>query len=341
MQYQTDDDGKLIHNTVLNLEPITLDYSPFSLDNISFLNGLKKGWSSVFINTDGLTPEQCLELVINYMQSSDFLNIIKQYIKGNSFPIDAQQTIEKYLKDEREFLLIDKSKLNQVLNNPSKINTLLNASELQIIQQQAFNRNIIQNLSSKLTTSQITEVVKYNLNFIDKTSYQSLYNSGVINQIQQYIETHLDINNEDIVLLIKDELSTILNSHVFLPYETVMNVINSPLNVGTILTKEQFISVLYRAASNLAFISQNDIDDIENLYNKKQYNKIKDIFNSSEIILIMENELNEKKIISNMLTFDQVQQFFNTLKNEFFETNISFSRLDITDDDINLWINAV
>ncbi len=55
---------------------------------------------------------------------------------------------------------------------------------------------------------------------------------------------------------------------------------------------------------------------------------------------MMENEINEKKIISNMLTFEQVTNYFNDLKTQFFGSDF-LDVIDITNDDIDKWISEV
>ena len=128
-----------------------------------------------------------------------------------------------------------------------------------------------------------------------------------------------------------------LNTHIFISYDEIQQVLEDSLNVGNILSKEQFVSVLYRAATSLPFVSQDDINQIELLYDTNNIVDIKNIFNSNEIKLIMENEINEKKIISNMLTFEQVTTFFNDLKTQFFSSDF-LGLITITIEDIDRWI---
>ena len=115
---------------------------------------------------------------------------------------------------------------------------------------------------------------------------------------------------------------------------------NDPLNVGALLTYEQFETVLYRAATSLNFISLDDINSVKALYQSGHIENIKNIFSTDEIKLIMENEINEKKIISNMLTFEQVTNFFNDLKTQFFGSEF-LDIIIITNDDIDKWINEI
>ena len=127
------------------------------------------------------------------------------------------------------------------------------------------------------------------------------------------------------------------NLYIFISYDEIQQVLEDSLNVGNILSKEQFVSVLYRAATSLPFVSQDDINQIELLYDTNNIVDIKNIFNSNEIKLIMENEINEKKIISNMLTFEQVATFFNDLKTQFFSSDF-LGLITITIEDIDRWI---
>ena len=57
-----------------------------------------------------------------------------------------------------------------------------------------------------------------------------------------------------------------LNTHLFISYDEIQQVLEDPLNVGTILNKEQFVSVLYRASTSLSFVSLDDILQIETLF---------------------------------------------------------------------------
>ena len=99
-------------------------------------------------------------------------------------------------------------------------------------------------------------------------------------------------------------------------------------------------SVLYRAATSLAFVTYDKVLAVEQLYDTNKTDLIKDIFNSNEIKLIMENEINEKRVIANMLTFEQVTAFFNDLKHNFLNSGL-FETINITIDDINTWISEI
>ena len=99
-------------------------------------------------------------------------------------------------------------------------------------------------------------------------------------------------------------------------------------------------SVLYRAATSLPFVTYDKVLAVEQLYDTNKTDLIKDIFNSNEIKLIMENEINEKSVIANMLTFEQVTAFFNDLKTQFLNSGL-FETINITIDDINTWISEI
>lgn len=340
MPSQSDKDGKLIHNTVLNYEPILMDYQPFTDNQQGFLNNLKLEWNEgkPYISINGITAEDALAIIVAYSNSSEFLNIIRHYIKSNLFSVDAQPTLEKYLKFEREFKVIDKAKLLSALNSPQNLSTLLTPEEIQILKEQALFRNLIDNINEPLVGTDLTESLKYNLYFYEKSSsYYSLYQSGVVDKIKEYINANPSINEAEVIKLIKAELEKQLNTHLFISYDEIQQVLEDPLNVGTILNKEQFVSVLYRATTSLSFVSLDDILQIETLYDTNKVADIKNIFNSDEIKLIMENEINEKKIISNMLTFEQVTTFFNELKTQFFSSDF-LGLIDLTIEDIDRWI---
>lgn len=340
MPSQTDIDGTIIHNPVLNYEPILMDYQPFTDNQQLFLNNLKLEWSEgkPYISIDGITAEDALAVIVAYSNSSEFLNIIRQYIKSNLFPIDAQTSVEKFLKFEREFKVIDKQKLLAVLNTPQNISEILTPEEIQILKDQALFRNLISDINEPLIENDLTEALKYNLYFYEKSSsYYSLYQSGVVDKIKEYINLNPSINEAEVIRLIKLELEKQLNTHLFISYDEIQQVLEDPLNVGNILNKEQFVSVLYRAATSLSFVSQDDINQIELLYDSNNVGDIRNIFNSNEIKLIMENEINEKKIISNMLTFEQVTAFFNDLKTQFFSSDF-LGLITITIEDIDRWI---
>lgn len=343
MPSQTDSTGLIIHNSVINLEPIRLEYSPFADDLSSFINNFKQGWYSdqPYISIDGITAEEAIALFIAYMNTTDFLNFIRRYIRSDVFGLDAQETFEKYLKFDREFKVIDKPKLIQLLADPSSINTILTSDEIQILKEQALFRHLINNINDPLNGTSLTEAIKYNLYFYEKAvSYYSLYQNGVVDKIKEYIGANPTIDEAAIILLIQKELEKKLQSHSFISYDTIQQVLLDPLNVGTILNKDQMNSVLYRAATSLAFVTYDKVLAVEQLYDTNKTDLIKDIFNSNEIKLIMENEINEKSVIANMLTFEQVTAFFNDLKTQFLNSGL-FETINITIDDINTWISEI
>ena len=344
MSNQFDENGLLIHNKVINLEPIRLDFSPFSDNQVALLNSLKHYWSgngNKLVSIDGITAEQALAICISYCTSTDMLNIIRNYIKSDLFQLDAQATFESYLKFEREFKVIDKQKLIAVLNNPKNISTILTPDEIQILKSQAVFRNIIDSPTDALTGNDLLNTIKYNLYFYEKSpSYYALFQSGVVDKIKEYIggSGNGTIDETQIINLVRTELETLLKTQVFLPYDKIQEVLASPSNVGYILTLDQFETVLFREATSLQFISAADITAVQNAYDTNQLDTITNIFTTDEIKLMMENEINAKKVLSNMLTFEQVTNFFNDLKSQFFNSDL-FGTIDITIDQIEAWIS--
>jgi hypothetical protein len=275
------------------------------------------------------------------MNTTDFLNFIRRYIRSDVFGLDSQETFEKYLKFDREFKVIDKPKLIQLLNDPASINTILTSDEIQILKEQALFRHLITDINEPLNGTDLTDAIKYNLYFYEKAvSYYSLYQSGVVDKIKEYIGANPTIDEAAIILLIQKELEKKLQSHSFISYDTIQQVLLNPLSVGTILNKDQMDSVLYRAATSLPFVTYDKVLAVEQLYDTNKTDLIKDIFNSNEIKLIMENEINEKSVIANMLTFEQVTAFFNDLKTQFLNLGL-FETINITLDDINTWISEI
>lgn len=343
MPSQIDSKENIIHNKVLNYEPILMDYQPFTPIDYSLLNRLKYEWykDKPYISVDGITSEEALSIILAYVNTTEFLNIIRKYIKSDLFFEDSQNTFEKYLKFEREFQVIDKQKLLAVLQNPDNINTILTSDEIQILKEQSIFRNIINNVSDILVGTDLTNALKYNLYFYEKSSsYYSLYQSGVVDKIKDYIGSGTgNVDETQVINIVKKELETLLKTQVFLSYDLIQQVINDPLNIGNLLTYEQFETVMYRATS-LNFISLDDISAVKALYQSGHIENIKDIFTTDEIKLMMENEINEKKIISNMLTFEQVTNYFNDLKTQFFGSDF-LDVIDITNDDIDKWISEV
>jgi hypothetical protein len=104
MPSQTDSTGLIIHNSVINLEPIRLEYSPFADDLSSFINNFKQGWYSdqPYISIDGITAEEAIALFIAYMNTTDFLNFIRRYIRSDVFGLDSQETMTLYVKNLEE-----------------------------------------------------------------------------------------------------------------------------------------------------------------------------------------------------------------------------------------------
>ena len=344
MPSQIDSKENIIHNKVLNYEPILMDYQPFAPIDYSLLNRLKYEWykDKHYISVDGITAEEALSIFLAYINTTEFLDIIRKYIRSDLFFKDSQDTFEKYLKFEREFQVIDKQKLLAVLQSPDNINTILTSDEIQILKEQSIFRNIINNVSDILVGTDLTNALKYNLYFYEKSSsYYSLYQSGVVDKIKDYIGSGTgNVDETQVITIVKKELETLLKTQVFLSYDLIQQVINDPLNIGNLLTYEQFETVMYRAATSLNFISLEDISAVKALYQSGHIENIKDIFSTDEIKLMMENEINEKKIISNMLTFEQVTNYFNDLKTQFFGSDF-LDVIDITNDDIDKWISEV
>jgi hypothetical protein len=320
-----------LHHKVLNFEPIRKDFNPFAL-NLNFdwkLPAYQEG-----------SCKDCLQILKDFTKSTEFAESYRSYVRSDLFKKDAQYNLEDFLKFDREFFIIDKTKIQQVLDNPSNTETILSQIEFEALKKQAIERNIISS-TEDFTVDDIIDAANYNKEFINKIpTFSELDSEGIVDQIIELVDTDLDITTVN--NLIKNALIEQLNKHIFIPYDKIQEVIEEPYNIGSILTKDQFVQLLYRTSSSLSFISQDDIDNVSLMYDENRVNEITTIFTSTEIKVIMDTELNNKSIISNMLTYNGVKEYFNTLKQEFLTINdVNFERIDITVNIVENWINEV
>jgi len=319
-----------MHHTVLNFEPIRMDFNPFAI-NLDF------DWNLPKYNEGSC--EDCLQILKDYTRSTEFAESYRSYVKSDLFKNDAQYNIEDFLKLDREFFIIDKIKIQEVIDNPSLASNILSQDEFEALKIQAINRNIITS-DEDFNIDSIIEAANYNKEFINRIpTFDELDSKGIVDNIIELVDTDLDVDAVNV--LIQNTLIDTLNKRVYIPYDLLQNILIESYNIINILTKEQFEELLYRTASSLSFLTQNLIDDILSLYDNDEIG-INDLLNSEEIKLIIETELNNKSVISNMLTYDGVLEYFNTLKEQFLILNdVNFERIDITILQIEEWIDEI
>lgn len=118
--------------------------------------------------------------------------------------------------------------------------------------------------------------------------------------IQQYTEAHIDH-----ILLTSD----------FIGWSATSKIIRNPYNIFDILNKATIVSLLNRVRGYLPFVTEEKINTISAWY-PGEYD-IGSLFTEDQIRMVVDKELDIKNLVLKALSFEEVQNLFNRLSEEF------------------------
>jgi len=292
---------------ITNFKPIKLDFGPFA------------GLTRIIENSENPQDIWNFQTLEDFLNSVEFLNILRYYINSNEFDDDFRDRIETYLDFDRNYYVIDKNLVYQSLDNLTEVNNILPFKDrLELLKQKDFYnfgdslnidyKNLSEdfNIYDYLNVNEVEKLLYKQSTFYNRVpNYQDLKDNGVINQINLDIDNRNYLSSEDILKLINDVILDRLTSNVFLTYQQIEDIYNDLQNISNILTDEEYKLLLIRNSSKLDFITEDIINSFENdpiIYPN---------FSDDEIKLILESEQNMIKISKNMLTPKDIENIID------------------------------
>ncbi len=299
--------------TKINYEPIVPDFGPFKLleDIISNNNG---------------QFNQCdiegFEMLSSFLNSGEFLNILKLYLTSPDFKDDYKPLIQQLIDYDRTYHLIDKDLIFSSLSVIDDVDTIISHKDrVELLKQQELfdfipkeDYQIIPDtfkLTDYLNTEQIKILLTKQSTFYTRVpTIDDLTLNGVLPEIFNRIK-EIYFSKTETVNTINKILSDRARLDVFLTREQLEKISNNPSTINTELSLKEYRELLNRHISQLSFITQEMITNLDI--------EIYPNLGSNEIQVIIEKEISNKKLSQEILTPSDIINVFNEKNEELFD----------------------
>ena len=364
-------------NTIFNFDPTISDFNPFS--PIAFSDSGTGTNNNFLVNPSDTLTNQIISILQQFTATETFLDILRQYIGTDTFLDDFRQLVDNLITDDREFILFDNSLVQQCNSNPGDITSIFNASQIQIIAKQAFDIGSIDTITYNNIVNDPTNIYKYcstdiilgvmqkQLNYVTRVPrLTDLENIGLDDLIKNIILANPnELINTDIIHQSTDTyLTQVFSTIVFTPYAQAQAILANPQNILSILTTASMTRLMNLVMPYLDFILPSTITSVQAMTDPTQ---ISSVLSNTEIVLMIDQEINIKKGVLSSLSPGELQSTFNTLTSQYTASldalitssvatsvaaavntavNTAVQNLDIqitqlTSDEVQTWINAV
>jgi len=314
---------------ITNFKPIRLDFGPF------------EGLERVTYDNSEMTPIS-LQALQDYLNSVEFLNILRWYITSEEFQEDFQDNIEDSIEFDRNYYIIDKDKIYNSLNNINDASNILSEDDkiALLYQKDYYNLgtsytlpidNI--NLFDYMAQDELLYLLNKQSNFYSRVpTYQQLSDTGVISRILEDVFNLNYLTEEEINNKLNDKLEDMLKTTIYLTYDQIEAIYNNPQNINNIISPESYSQLLERN-QNLAFITSDDINGL--LLEEVIY----PVYNADQIKQILESENNLINIYKSFLTPQMIDsKIEEAINNITINNNID---IEVTDNDVLGWIEEI
>lgn len=316
--------------TTNDFEATEEDFGPFSDTNV-----ITDTPPVVVDDSNGLSVAEAIEVIKQYLLTSDFQTILRGVIQDQNFIDTFKVLINNQIKLDREFIVLDRAKVLQAINNPSDILNIFSEYEIKVLINQAKVAGYVDAVEDAALAKDYRQIVNYltNAQLQKLIEQQYLYKTNIpsISDLNQTDLTNVIINtilSKPEVLVNIDLIKTYTDSYLdevsrttyFTPYYKVEQIYANPYSIMAILTKEAFTDLLKREAHYLEFITDEKIAAMNALTDPAG---IRSIFTSNEITTIMDKELDQKNEILKTLSISEVTAYFDSFRTKFFSTELT------------------
>jgi len=332
---------------VISFEPEVKDFSPFGLD---------------VPNTADYTDEteNIRQIVNDFLNSSDLLNIFKDYLNTPDFEKDFDEIIDQRIEFDRKYIQLDDEKVQTVLERPSLALDTFNEYEIKVLINQAKFFELIDDETyqallddyTKFThlvqPDQIIFLMNKQVSFVSRIPNMSdLEDNGLLDSIIKVIQQNPNLLiDESLVQRITEEtVNRVLQDAQFTLFTQAQNILHNPADIKLILNDNELERLLRLVQPYLSFMTNSKIESALQL---DENESILSIFDENEIRHIIDKELDLKYQLMKTLTPAEIEARFNELKEQFLNTD--FSELvqvyitnilrseELTDERVLLWI---
>jgi hypothetical protein len=296
----------------------------------------------------------------NTAQSSlcdDCIDMFKTYLVSDKFSKDLNPIIQDEIIKDRLYITLNKVKVADALSRPTFVTDIFDDNELRVLADQCLHEGVLSTKQHALIKEDISKFDKY-INAsevkvaLDKQdeyelrvpNMKHLEDHGLLQSIENTIIANPDvlINLDLIEKYTSDFLDKKLKDDNNIGAANLELLLSAPSSTLDILTLSEFKSLLTRTAPYLDFISLDD--DFIELDKLTISSDIINIYNSNELTLIFEKEIQLKELKSKTLTIEGVEKVFNKLKDQLLNVDLrdivieTISQESVTSDDVITWI---
>jgi len=248
---------------------------------------------------------------------------------------DLNLIIDERILFDREYILLDREKVETALNNPTELLNIFNNLEICIFLEQALQADYIsddiyENLKlnhslifDNMLMNDIHTLLLKQYTYITKIpNIKDLENNGLLDSIIGVIQENPDILiSEPLVCEYTDNhLFELLKIHQFISFEKAELVLDNLKDTNYIL-QDKLITLLHRIKPYLSFITDTKIQYVQTQLDN-DINNILEIFTVNEIKLIIDKEIELKYYLLKILTPSTIEKMFEKFKDELLTINL-------------------
>ena len=347
---------------MINFDTNINDFGKFVQDEV--LTETLDGWEQVITENPTLSHScsACLDIIKKYLKSNtfknDIINIQNNNIKSETFQQMIGDIIREIIHFDAEYVYIDKIKIYNAMNDisivPSMVSTYFNDSDLIEFIKQSFLLGYIDDSQYSSLLNNVHNI----FNYIDETKFikllqlqltyvpilkryipeiQELQSKGLDEHIKliQSInyETLLASNSNIIAKEIENYLDIKYDNTDFTSNEKIEYIYSRPLDFLKILTITELKSLINRVRYHLDFLTPSKV---ETLFSLKDSDDITKYLTINEIKKIIDKEVDMKNSIIKALSKEEIIIFFEQLKFDFLNQDLTPLILNIINSLISL-----
>ena len=205
------------------------------------------------------------------------------------FSPDESSTL---LEQARELELITEDQKTDLMNNVSGLYSLVPENYKNLL-------NIQLKLPTTIPTEEELQLAGIQAIILEtvRSNPESIVDEALI---QQYTKSHIE---------------HILMQSEFIGWAQTSKIIRNPYNIFDIINQETVISLLNRVRGYLSFVTEEKIEKIASWF-PGEYD-IESLFTEDQIRMVMDKELDIKNLVLKALSFEEVNNLFNTLSADF------------------------
>lgn len=249
---------------------------------------------------------------------------------------DLNLIIDERLKYDREYIILDRDKVQQCITDPDTLLTIFTEYEINILLKQASEMNYISEdeyqtllfdhsqFYTLLEMNDIHELLFKQLSYVTRIpSISDLEANGLLDSIIRVIQLNPELLVEkDLVENYTEEILTNkLEENEYISFEKIELILNNQYDILHILETFETINLLQRVKPYLSFVTDDTINEVQTLIDNNDPN-IDSVYSPNEIKIILDKEIELKNLLLKALTPETLRTLFEEFKTDLINVNL-------------------